>query len=59
MNKSATPSEPFQLGYKMPAEWELHEGTWISWPKDPDTFPVGKIRDGAEKTVVAELGKIK
>ena len=50
MNKSPTPSEPFQLGYKMPAEWELHEGTWISWPKDPDTFPVGQIRDGAEKT---------
>lgn len=34
----------------MPAEWEPHEGTWISWPKDQDTFPVGKIRDGAEKT---------
>ena len=23
----------------MPAEWELHEGTWISWPKNPDSFP--------------------
>jgi agmatine deiminase len=23
----------------MPAEWERHEATWISWPKDPDTFP--------------------
>lgn len=23
----------------MPAEWEPHEGTWISWPKDPQTFP--------------------
>lgn len=23
----------------MPAEWERHEGTWVSWPKDPDTFP--------------------
>ena len=23
----------------MPAEWEKHSGTWISWPKDPNTFP--------------------
>lgn len=30
---------PKQLGYRMPAEWELHQGTWLSWPKDPDTFP--------------------
>lgn len=27
----------------MPAEWETHEGTWISWPKDPLTFPSGII----------------
>jgi len=23
----------------MPAEWEKHDATWISWPKDPNTFP--------------------
>jgi len=23
----------------MPAEWERHDATWLSWPKDPDTFP--------------------
>jgi agmatine deiminase len=23
----------------MPAEWETHEATWFSWPKDPLTFP--------------------
>ncbi len=23
----------------MPAEWEPHEATWLSWPKDPATFP--------------------
>lgn len=27
----------------MPAEWEPHEATWLSWPKDPDTFPPGII----------------
>ena len=30
---------PASLGYRMPAEWEKHAGTWVSWPKDPDTFP--------------------
>lgn len=23
----------------MPAEWQTHEATWLSWPKDPTTFP--------------------
>jgi agmatine deiminase len=23
---------PAELGYRMPAEWEPHEATWISWP---------------------------
>ena len=23
----------------MPAEWEKHEATWLSWPKNPLTFP--------------------
>jgi agmatine deiminase len=27
----------------MPAEWEEHEGTWLSWPKDPNTFPANII----------------
>ena len=25
-------STPSKLGYRMPAEWEPHEATWISWP---------------------------
>ena len=29
----------------MPAEWEKHEATWLSWPKDPTTFPPGKLED--------------
>ncbi len=32
-------SVPFELGYRMPAEWSEHEGTWLSWPKNPDSFP--------------------
>ncbi len=27
------------LGYRMPAEWEPHEGTWLSWPKKEDSWP--------------------
>jgi agmatine deiminase len=30
---------PIELGFRMPAEWERHESTWLSWPKDPLTFP--------------------
>lgn len=25
---------PKSLGYRMPAEWEPHEGTWLQWPQD-------------------------
>ena len=28
---------PQALGYRMPAEWEPHEGTWLIWPHD-DTY---------------------
>ena len=30
---------PFQLGFRMPAEWEPHEATWISWPHNLDSWP--------------------
>jgi agmatine deiminase len=30
---------PRSEGYRMPAEWEKHQATWVSWPKNPDTFP--------------------
>ncbi|MGA2459256.1 MAG: agmatine deiminase family protein, partial [Terriglobales bacterium] len=23
---------PAAQGYRMPAEWELHESTWVAWP---------------------------
>lgn len=37
---------PFEIGFRMPAEWEKHEATWLSWPKDPLTFPppiIGRV----------------
>ena len=30
---------PAELGYRMPAEWRPHTATWLTWPKDPDTWP--------------------
>lgn len=29
----ATPPRPTALGYRMPAEWEPHAATWLSWPR--------------------------
>ena len=34
--KKPTPAE---LGYHMPAEWRRHQATWLTWPKDPLTWP--------------------
>jgi agmatine deiminase len=33
MGKSFGNKGPAALGYRMPAEWERHEATWLSWPR--------------------------
>src|SRR4030067_2749600 len=45
---------PASLGFTMPAEWERHEGTWLSWPKDPVTFP-GKSLDAVEEVFIKAI----
>lgn len=30
---------PRQLGFRMPAEWEPHEATWLAWPHNPEDWP--------------------
>lgn len=30
---------PAALGYRMPAEWAPHRGTWLSWPHNQATWP--------------------
>ena len=30
---------PAALGYRLPAEWEPHQATWISWPHNRSTWP--------------------
>ena len=32
-------STPADLGYRMPAEWEPHRGTWLSWPHKEASWP--------------------
>jgi len=34
---------PHELGYRMPAEWEPHEATWLAWPHNPQDWP-GKFQ---------------
>jgi len=38
-----TSQTPRDLGYKMPAEWERHEATWIAWPHNATDWP-GKFQ---------------
>jgi len=35
----ASNATPAALGYRMPAEWHRHAATWLTWPKDPVTWP--------------------
>ncbi len=30
---------PAALGYRMPAEWEAHDATWIAWPHNVEDWP--------------------
>jgi len=32
-------SKPAQLGYRWPAEWERQTSVWLSWPRNPETWP--------------------
>ena len=43
MTEEPTLSTPRELGYRMPAEWEPHQATWIAWPHNPEDWP-GKFQ---------------
>jgi agmatine deiminase len=30
---------PLALGFRMPAEWEPHEATWLAWPHEKSDWP--------------------
>jgi agmatine deiminase len=35
----APAQSPISLGFKMPAEWEPHEATWLCWPHELTDWP--------------------
>ncbi|PRW60837.1 agmatine deiminase [Chlorella sorokiniana] len=35
---AAATADPAALGFRMPAEWEPHERTWMGWPQRPDNW---------------------
>ena len=39
-----TDQTPRSLNFRMPAEWFPHEGTWLAWPSNEETWPVGLER---------------
>jgi agmatine deiminase len=50
-----TAKTPRELGYRMPAEWDKHEATWLAWPHNPDDWP-GKFQ--AIPCVYAEIVRL-
>jgi len=34
-----TEATPAELGFSMPAEWEMHDATWLGWPHNPSDWP--------------------
>jgi agmatine deiminase len=39
MKQLSHPAAPFSLGFRMPAEWEPHEATWLGWPHEVTDWP--------------------
>jgi agmatine deiminase len=39
----------------MPAEWHPHTATWLTWPKDPETWP-GRVEQ-VEDDLSADDGR--
>ena len=50
---------PFELGYVMPAEWERHDATWVSWPKNQESFRGDVLAEveGAYLKIIEEISK--
>ena len=46
---------PQSRGFKMPAEWDAHEGTWLGWPQNASDWP-GKF--AAIPWVYAEIVRL-
>ena len=50
---STTPSDD---GFRMPAEWEAHQGCWLLWPERTDNWRLGAKPAQQAFVAVATLG---
>jgi agmatine deiminase len=39
LRASSLPEIPVDLGFRVPAEWERHEATWLCWPHELTDWP--------------------
>jgi agmatine deiminase len=38
-SKTKPGETPLEMGFRMPAEWEPHEATWLAWPHERTDWP--------------------
>jgi agmatine deiminase len=59
MKERSQSGTPFSLGFRMPAEWEPHEATWLGWPHELTDWP-GKFAPipWAFAEIVRHLSKV-
>ena len=59
MTSSRPNQTPHSLGFRMPAEWEPHEATWLGWPHELTDWP-GKFAPipWAFAEIVRHLSKV-
>jgi len=50
-------SRSLQSGYRMPAEWEPHDSTWLAWPKNNVTWP-GKLLKEVESVYLQMISAL-
>lgn len=49
---------PASAGFRMPAEWEPHQGVWLSWPVDNGTFSdLGCVEESYIQMIRALCGR--
>lgn len=51
------PRTPLALGYRMPAEWEMHDAIWLAWPHDLDSFPQIKSVERSYVSMIKAISK--
>ncbi|MEC7640890.1 MAG: agmatine deiminase family protein [Nitrospinota bacterium] len=47
--------KPAALGYRMPAEWEPHVGTWLAWPHNLDYWPDMQAMESLYVSIIRAL----